>query len=255
MSNNQSIPVTAVVLTSNESDNIARCLKSLLWCGEISLIDDSTDDTVRIAKVIVFKPQLVVIKSSIRNDFAYLRNLGLKKAKYDWVLFVDADEEVSSEMKAEISTAIKNSDISGYYLKRQDYFLNKWLKHGETGKTKLLKLGKKHEGYWTRNVPEIWQIKGQTGQLINPLFHYPHLTIAEFLSRINRWTDLDAQTFYAQGKRVNFWQIIIYPAAKFILNYFIRSGFLDGMPGLIMALMMSFHSFLTRGKIYALSNS
>lgn len=243
--------ITLVVLTKDEQDNIVRCLTSLLWCDEIILVDDSSDDTISLAKKAAGgKLRIIQTKST---DFAEIRNESLDKATHDWVLFIDADEEVSSNLASEIMDSIKNTNVDGFIFKRNDFFLGRWLKYGETAKVKLLKLGrKKAGGTWQRQVHETWNISGKIDELKNPILHYPHPTVGEFLSRISRWTELDAETFYRLGKRVSWWQIIAYPKAKFIRSYLFWQGFRDGMPGLIMALMMSFHSFLTRAKLYQL---
>ena len=245
------VQITAVVLTANEKDNIVRCLNSIKWCDEIILIDNSSDRTVELVNGLKLK-QLRIIKDDTTDDFASLRNSALKHAKNDWVLFIDADEEVPDKLQKEILNSIQNPQADGYYLSRRDFFLGRWLKFGETGNMKLLKLGRKKVGKWTRPVHEEWQIESTT-TLNSYLNHYPHPTIAEFLSRIHRWSTIDAEVFYQQGGRANFLKIILYPIGKFFINYIVRLGFLDGMPGLIMALMMSFHSFLTRAKLYQLN--
>lgn len=247
------LPLTVVVLTRNEADNIERCLSSIRWCNDVVLIDDSTDDTVKIAQQVLPRTNLHIIREQRVADFAWLRNFALTKAKNTWVFFLDADEEVTPEQTREIHQVINNTSCNGYYVYRKDYFLGKWLKFGETGKSKLLKLGRKDKGQWQRSVHEVWEIEGKVGELNTPLLHYPHPTIAEFMSRINRWTNLDAQEFYNQGVTSNFWKIIAYPLGKFLVNYVIRKGIRDSMPGLIFAISMSFHSFLTRTKLYILN--
>lgn len=269
------IPLSIIILTWNEADTIERCLKSVEWCCDIVLLDDSTDQTVEIAQKTIPKSKLRIIPVTERKDFAKLRNFGLSKAKYEWVLFLDADEEVPYELKEEImmvprlhlpdarasggqvdsTSSLSKNNYEGFYLKRKDFFLGKWLQFGETGNIKLLKLAKKSAGMWKRNVHEVWDIKGKIEELNSPLVHYPHPTISEFLNRINRWTDIDAQVFYEQGAFVSWWKIIVYPVGKFARNYFLKLGFCDGMAGLIMALMMSFHSFLTRAKLYMLQQN
>lgn len=246
--------ISAVVLTHNESDNIEKCLQSVNFADEIIFIDNSIDNTIEKAKKIVSQKKLRIYNNAERQDFAALRNFGLSKAKNDWVLFVDADEAVSQKLQNEITEKITNPSISGYYLIRRDLFLGRWLKYGETGNIRLLKLARKNGGIWQRKVHETWRISGLTATLDNELLHYPHPTIAEFLSRINRWTTLDAKVFYKERKQVSIFSIFLYPLGKFILNYLLRLGFLDGMQGLIFALMMGFHSFLTRAKLYLLIN-
>ncbi len=248
------IPLSIIILTQNEADNILRCLKSVAWCDDIILIDNSSDATITRARKVIPKSHLRVFTKTQQDDFAQLRSFGLDHARHEWVFFLDADEEVTGDLQQEITTAI-TQNINGFYIKRRDFFLNTWLKHGNTRDIKRLKLGKKSAGCWQRRVHEVWKIEGNVGQLHTPLLHYPHPSIAEFLERINRWTTLDAEEFYEQGARSIWGKIIVFPSGKFIRNYLYKLGFLDGMPGLLMATLMSFHSFLTRAKLYMLQNS
>lgn len=253
MNTHTGLLLSVVILTRDEADNIARCLSSVSWCTDIILIDQSTDDTVKIAKRLISTNHLRIFPTDNATDFAQLRNFGLTKAKHEWVLFLDADEEVPEALYHEIQKTIPTT-YDGFFLKRRDFFLGKWLAYGETQNIQLLKLGKKSAGRWKRAVHETWNIEGAIGHLSQPLNHYPHPTVAEFISRINRWTTLDAQVFYDAGVRSTWWKVICYPVGKFVRNYFFKQGYRDGMPGLIMSLCMSFHSFLTRAKLYMLQS-
>jgi glycosyltransferase involved in cell wall biosynthesis len=243
--------ISAVILTKNEEKNIAECLQSLSWCDEILVIDDnSTDKTIALAK----KLGATVLTHSLPHDFSAQRNFGLQKAKNEWVLFIDADERVSSALWYEIMASINEPQqlYTGFYFKRVDVIWGKTLSHGELSNLKLLRLAKKDAGRWEGSVHERWKITGKTTVLQNTLLHYPHQTVEEFLREINYYTDLQAKDLYSKKTRVSWWSIIVYPKAKFVVNYFCKAGFLDGMPGLVFALIMSFHSFLTRGKLWLL---
>jgi len=249
--------ISAVVLTKNEEKNLERCLRSLQWCSEIIVIDDnSTDKTLEIAQEFRTK----IFKKDLNEDFAQQRNFALRQgfdgelsrtAQGEWVLFVDADEEVSRELKDEILRETKEALVNGFYLKRKDYLFGKWLKYGETGNFKILRLGRRGAGLWERGVDEIWKINGLTKTLQTPLLHYPHQTIKEFLESINERSSLNAKVFYSQGKRAGFFEWLK-PFLKFIQNYFFKLGFLDGIQGFLLAVLMSFHSFLVRGKLFLL---
>lgn len=239
--------LTAIVLTKNEEKNITECLKSLDWCDEKIVIDDySKDKTVALAKKLGAK----VYQRHLGNDFASQRNFGLKLAKNEWILFVDADERVTPALQAEMFKCLNVQMFKGYYLKRKDYFGGRWLKYGENSRVKLLRLAKKSAGQWQRKVHETWQIKGKIGELKNPLLHYPHSCLTEFLEKINFYSDLHAQVLYENKVKTNLFWIMAKPLGKFLKNYFFNLGFLDGMPGLIMALMMSWHSFFSQAKLF-----
>ncbi len=243
--------ISVVVLTKNEENNIADCLTGLSWCDEIIIIDDNSEDkTQEIARRMGAK----VFARSLNNDFAGQRNYGLEKATGDWVLFVDADERVSPVLWYEIMSRTNDpaSQVVGFYLRRTDVLWGKELKNGEIGNIKLLRMAKKDAGSWHRKVHEVWKVSGSTLLLDKPLLHYPHSTITAFLKEINFYTDLRAEELYKKRVKASWWSIILHPKAKFVLNYFLRRGYLDGLPGLVFALMMSLHSFLVRGKLWML---
>jgi glycosyltransferase involved in cell wall biosynthesis len=241
--------ISAIILTHNDENSIRSVLDTVKWCDEKIVIDDiSTDKTRTIAKSM----GATVFEHSLNDDFAAQRDFGLDKARGEWVLFVDSDELVPSKLRDEILSLPKDDKHCGYYILRKDFLFGRELKYGETTNVKLLRLAKKSAGVWVRSVHETWDIRGPVASLTTPLFHYPHATVSEFLAQINRYTTINAKVFYDEGTRISVCQIILYPVGKFIQNYVIRLGFLDGIAGLIMAVMMSFHSFLTRGKLWEL---
>lgn len=247
------IRISAIILTKNEERNIEECLKSLSWCEEILVIDDySSDKTIEMAK----KMGAVVFSHPLSNDFSAQRNFGLSKAKGDWVLFVDADERVSPALWYEIMqrTTEPENNYSGFFIKRTDTIWGKELKYGEIGNIKLLRLARKKVGLWEGKVHETWKIKGKTLILSNPLQHFPHKNVREFLKEINYYSDLRAKDLFEKKVKTSWFSVIFYPKAKFILNFILRRGFLDGFPGLIFAIIMSFHSFLVRGKLWVMWN-
>lgn len=242
--------ISAVILSKNEEKNIKDCLESIRQLAdEIILIDDnSTDKTTKLAE----ESRAKIFTHSLNNNFAEQRNFGLQKAKGDWIFFIDADERVSPKLKKEIKEKIKSTNLDGFYLKRQDFFGGRFLKHGETANICLLRLGRKGKGKWQREVHETWDIKESVGSLKNPLWHYPHPTLKEFIEHVNRFSTLHAQVLLKEGVEPSLFRLWANPFAKFIQNYIFRLGFLDKTPGIIVALMMSFHSFLARAKLYQL---
>ncbi len=253
--------ISAVVLTHNDQLTSERALNSLAWCDEIIVIDDqSTDQTVAIAK----KFGAHIYERALSDDFASQRNFGLEKTNHDWVLFVDSDEMVSKELSEEIQRVISviparepgsarnDNDFVGYFFKRADSLWGRVLKHGETNRVRLLRLAQKDAGKWVRPVHEVWDVKGLVGELREPLLHFPHPNVAQFIEEINFYSTINAHYLFNQKIRAHGWHIIAYPLAKFFLNYVWYLGFLDGTAGAVVAFMMSFHSFLTRAKLWLL---
>lgn len=200
------------------------------------------------------KPDLTIITLSNPNisDFAAARNAELAKIKTSWVLYVDADEKITPALKQEIISAIETSTYSAYYIPRLDTFLGRVLHHGETGGAKFIRLARKDFGTWQRPVHEVWIGEGRVGVLQNPLLHNPHKSITSFLEKINLYSTIEADYRFRRRQKSSLFKIFAYPLAKFKYNYIFRLGFLDGVPGTIMAIMMSFHSYLTWTKLYLL---
>lgn len=240
--------ISAVILTKNEEKNIERCLKSLSFCDEIIIVDNlSTDKTVDIAKK--FKAKIVV--HPLQDDFAAQRNFGMNQTTGRWILFIDADEQLTPELAKELQNP--GEGIDAYYLRRRDFFWNKELKHGETLKARnggILRFMKKNSGKWMSPIHEEFESNGTTGRMNGFINHYPHPSIKEFLSDINRYTTVRAHELQNKKKKVKVWQIIVYPSAKFFISYFVLLGFLDGPAGFAYSFFMSFHSFLVRAKLY-----
>lgn len=186
------------------------------------------------------------------TDFAAARNAKLAKATTPWVLFVDSDEKITPKLKAEILQAIQKQEYAGYYLRRLDTFMGRQLRHGETGHAKFIRLARRDFGDWVRPVHETWVGQGRVGELNNLLLHHPHPNISSFLTKINTYSTLEARHRRSLGIKSSLGKIVLYPPAKFVYNYFFKLGFLDGVPGAIMAIMMSFHSYLTWTKLYLL---
>jgi glycosyltransferase involved in cell wall biosynthesis len=243
--------ISAVVLAKDEEKIIKRCLDSLSFCDEIIVIVDDTLN-IRIFEVLNKYTNIVVYKRKLNDDFAAQRNFGLEKAKGEWTLFVDADEIVSEELKKEIINTV-NIKNSAYYIKRRDWFWGRELRYGETQKARnkgLIRLVKKNSGIWKGRVHEEFIPDSKSLTLNNFIEHYPHQTIKEFLQSINFYSTLRSRELFHQKKSTNVFEIVLFPFGKFILNYFLYLGLLDGAEGFVYAFMMSLHSFLVRAKLY-----
>ncbi len=248
--------LSAVILTKNEENKIAALIKSLKFAKEIIVIDDySLDNTVSIAK----KNGAIVFKHHLNEDFAAQRNYALRKAKFKWVFFVDADEFVSEALAREIVKKVNENLYSGFYLKRKGRFMGRQMKWGEWsnsqilpkfGHNKLLRLAKKDCGRWVRPVHEYWDVKGPVGELTNSLIHESDKNLKEIISSLNFQARLHSVANKKEGKKANIFKIVFYPPLKFAVNYLCKMGFRDGTHGFIHASLMSFHSFLAWSQLY-----
>ncbi|MFH1970887.1 MAG: glycosyltransferase family 2 protein [Patescibacteria group bacterium] len=241
--------ISSVVITKNEEKNLKRCLDSISFSDEIIIVDDlSSDKTLEIAK----KYKTRIFERKLNQNFADQRNFGLLKANAKWVFFIDADEEVSVELRNEIVqiTSDPLNTKKGFFLKRKDYLYSNKLEHGEWGKSKIVRLIKNGYGKWERDVHEVLKVDGKLGVLSSELKHYSHKSLNEFIENINFFSTIHASSSKKEGKRANTSKIVFYPFFKFIHNWIINGGFKDKDYGFIMSLMMSFHSFLSWSKLW-----
>lgn len=242
--------ISAVILAKNEEKLIGQCIKSINFCDEVIVIDDySTDKTKTIAESLGVK----VLQRKLDGDFSKQRNFGIDHASGDWIIFIDADEIVSHDLKIEIKEVItKGTDLSSFRLRRRDYFWDNEMRFGETAEARnkgIIRLVRKGKNRWFGNVHEKYIPNDRIGRLNSFVDHYPHQSIKEFITSVNFYSTLRARELYKHGKRANVFQLILYPFGKFIYNYFIKLGFFDGPAGFVYSFMMSFHSFLVRAKL------
>lgn len=238
-----------VVLAKNASENLKKSLPYLKFADSLLVIDDySTDDSAKIA----VKFGARVIKRHLAGDFARARNFALSHTKADWVLFVDPDEIIPPKLQTEIKQIVSDNRRGSYYLRRLDFFKSLPLHHGDTGNTYLLRLQSRPFTPWTGMVHEIWTPTTPSYQLKNIFFHYPHPSIYSFLHKLNNYSEIRSAELYTLGHSTNLFEIIFYPIFKFIYLYLFKLGILDGNIGFIHAMLMSFYTFLVRGKLYLL---
>lgn len=181
------------------------------------------------------------------TDFSQARNKALEKVTADWVLFLDQDETLSGPIDE-----TKLDKRFNYALKRDDWFLGRWLKHGETSQVRLVRLVQPGTGHWQGKVHERFVSHLPILQVPNlkvlkaRIRHKRKISLSEFIDRLNYYSELRAQEI----TRFSLFKLLVYPWLKFVKNYIGHLGFLDGVPGLAMAFGMSLHSLFVRIKVY-----
>ncbi|ODS24352.1 benzoate transporter [Candidatus Endobugula sertula] len=245
-----SLPISAVIITLNEEKNILRCLTSVAFCEDIVVIDSgSTDETVTIA-------QNMGARTLFRDwlGFGPQKQFAVEQAKYDWVLCIDADEVVSEALYHSIRKIdLKNTAFAGYLMPRRNHFLGKALKHGEGYPDLSLRLFNRQTGQWSQDsVHEKVKVNGQIEKLTGDLLHFSEETIASYLHKQNRYTSLQAQMLFDRQAPCNTSQCITSPLVRFIKLYFLRLGFLDGLPGFIHITIGCFNAFCKYSKLLEL---
>lgn len=239
--------LSVVIIAFNEEANIRRCLESVKWADEIVLVDSaSTDQTLEIAGeygVIVHRPDW--------RGFGPAKREGVAKANGDWILSIDADEEVTPELAKEIRAAVEaEAGLSGFAMPRRTQFLGRWIYHCGWYPDPVLRLFRKADGNFDEApVHERVVLKGSVGRLKYDLLHYSYPTLDSYFTKFNRYTTLAAEAAFERGRRAGAWDITVRPLACFLKHYFLKRGFLDGLEGLIISVLSSCHVLTKYAKL------
>ncbi len=232
--------VTVIIPTYNEEHNIEDCLKSVLWADEIMVVDSfSTDRTVEIAKKYAHR----ILQHEYINS-ATQKNWAIPQASNEWVMIVDADERVTPELRDEILRELENPRYDGYYIGRRNFFLGFPLDHGgwSPKDDRNIRLFRKSlSRYEQKEVHADVIVKGKVGSLKNHLIHYTYRSLSDYFRKFDRYTTWAAMDIVKAGKKPNFVNLVLRPIGDFIKFYIIKGGFLDGLPGLIIALLSSYY--------------
>jgi len=227
------------MITKNEEANLPRALESVRWADEVVIVDSgSTDATLEIAR----KAGAKVFEEPWKG-YSGQKNSAIALATGEWILSLDADEEVSPELTGEIGWLLEDEPACcAYWIPRRNHFLGKALSHGGYWpdlKLRLFRAGAAQ--FEKRPVHETLKTDGPVGRLAGPLLHHCYPTLEEYIEHMNRYSSEGARLL-AQARReskslpVFMWNAILNPAATFIYNYIFRLGFLDGREGLLMHL-------------------
>ncbi|MEK7527769.1 MAG: glycosyltransferase family 2 protein [Patescibacteria group bacterium] len=248
--------ISLLLIIKNESENLKRWskwLKKLTRVDEIVAIDDnSIDDTKEILKSLETKKIKVNIFSrGLEGNFSTQRNFAVSKAKNDWILFIDADEEPSDKLIRFLNTEKLNPRIC-YAFKRNLIYIDQVIAHGQAQNDYPVRLFTKNSGKFTNLIHEIWNTENCVVKIRHPLLHYSAPNLKVFISKLNIYSTLRARELYEKHTPVNLFQIIFYPLTKFLQTYLFQLGFLDAIPGIIICTGLSFYSFLVRSKLWRL---
>jgi len=243
--------LSVIVFSRNEQKNIIDCLKTVDWADEIVLIDDySTDNTIKLAKK--FK-NLKVFKHHLK-DFASQHNFAINKVKGDWLFFLDADERVSPALKSQIKQAVRSNQLAGFKVNRINIFLGKRLRYGGWSPDQPTRLFKKDKlKRWQGIIHESAQVKGKTGLLNGPFYHYGHVSLKSMLDKTIKWSDYEAQLRYqANHPAVKTWRVLKVGLTEFFNRLFLKQAWRDGTIGLIEVIYQTFSLMISYLKLWEL---
>lgn len=251
MSNERTI--SALIIAKNEAAMIANCIKSVLWCDEVIVIDDgSTDETREIAEglgahVISFK----------HNSFSRLREEALKRAKSAWVFYIDADERVSPTLAKEIKVMIETSDAKVFRVQRENIYFGKKLTAGGWSDDWVERVFEKNslEG-WQGQVHESPQYTGKLIDLKTKLVHFTHRDTVSGLLKTAAWTPIEAKELFLSGvSKVTLFTLFRKGFMEFFRRAVLKKGYSDGMEGLVEAIIQGINRVLVYIQVWELQQN
>jgi glycosyltransferase involved in cell wall biosynthesis len=239
--------LSVTLITLNEEQNLRDCLESVRFADEIILVDSgSRDRTLEIAKEFEVK-----VFQEAWQGFSGTKNSAQEKAEGDWILNIDADERVPPALREEIQGILREgTDCSGFRVPRKNYFCGQWIRHGGWHPNYQLRLYRKDAGrFGPREVHEQVEVPGRVGTLVHPLEHYTYRSIADYLRRMDRYSDLSARQYQKEGRRIGWPATVFRSWFTFFQMWILKRGFLDGGNGLLLAVLYSQYTFIKYAKL------
>ena len=244
--------LSAVLITRNAAAVLEPCLENLAFADDIVVVDSaSSDGTQEIAQRYRAR---VVQKEWL--GFGRQKQFAVEQAKNDWVLCLDADERVSSELATSIQAALAAPVSPVYRMPRRNRFLGRWLSHGEGYPDWSPRLFNRMNARWSDDLVHEKVLYAVTpGTLQGDLLHDSSDDLAQYLDRQNRYTTLAARQAFEQGRSAGFVHLLLSPVVRFFKFYILRLGFLDGVPGLLHISIGCINSYVKYMKLIELRKS
>ena len=225
--------LTSIIPTGNEQDNIVEAIQSVRFSDEIMVVDSfSTDDTVKLAR-----PLVDTILQREYEHSASQKNWAIPQAKHEWILLLDADERVTSELQKEVIRMINsNTEYSGFWIRRENYFMGKKVRFSGWQGDKVIRLFKRDEcKYENKHVHAEIRSSGKIGILDHKLLHNTFVSKEAYLKKLDRYAQLQAKDYDKRVKYLTPFHTVIKPIVRFLKHYFLQLGILDGYVGFVIS--------------------
>lgn len=243
--------LSVIVITKNEAHNIASCLQSVLFADQLVVLDSgSTDDTVEIAEKIGAE----VSQSADWSGFGVQKNRALALARCDWVLSMDADERLSSELEKEISAVLANPKFDVYSVPRLSSYCGQDMHYSGWYPDRITRLFKRDAANFSDDLVHEKLITSRAvGQLNSHLRHKSFASFESVLEKVNRYSTAGAQILFERGKKATLGKALAHGVWAFFRTYVLRLGFLDGRMGLVLAISNAEGTYYRYLKLWLMS--
>lgn len=243
--------LSVCVIAGNEEDRIGDCLDSVAWADETVVVDSrSADRTAEIARA---RGARVIVRDW--PGYVAQKNFALEQATCDWVLCLDADERVSPRLAESVRGVLAEDPgtVDGYRMARRTWHLGRWILHGGWYPDRKLRLVRRGRARWGGVDPhDRLDADGPVGTLPGDIEHHTYRDIADHLRTIDRFTTIGARELHARGRGGASWRMFVHPPLRFLKMYLLKAGFLDGLPGFVVAVLGGYYVFLKYAKLWEL---
>lgn len=235
--------LSVVISAFNEEKKIEQCLKSVSFADEVIVVDNSSTDKTReiaekYATHVFTRPNNLMLNVN--------KNYGFSKASHPWILNLDADEEVTEELREEVLETLSHPDDNGYNIPRKNIIFNIWIKHAGWYPDYQLRLFKKEKGKFPeKHVHEMIEVNGSIGELTHPMIHHNFESVSQFIYKhAVIYAPNEADDLMAKGYTFHYLDLIRFPFREFISRFFAREGYKDNIHGLGLSLLMAFYHLM-----------
>ena len=241
--------ITVVVSAYNEESSLSRCLSSVSFADEIIIVDNSSLDKTgtvarKFTKHVFRQPNILMLNTN--------KNYGFGKATSDWILNLDADEEIPPDLAKEIQAVIAaNPTENGFWIKRKNIIFGKWMTHGLWWPDKQIRLFRRGKAKFPCvHIHEYIRVEGQVGELNEPYLHYNYESVHQYLTKIDRASTSEAISLSEMKYQLAWYDAVRFPLSDFLKIYFAQHAYKDGLHGLVLSLFQAFYSFSVFAKFW-----
>ena len=247
-----SLGLSVCLIARDEEVELARCLDSLAAADEVIVVVDSRsrDGTEKLARDRVDRVEVHPYEGNIEQ-----KRYGVSLARNDWVMIIDPDEVMPPDLAEQLRLALKSPDpdLSGLELNRRTWHLGRWIRHGDFYPDWTLRVFRRSRARWAGSNPHPRVVvEGRVDRLSEPLEHYSYRDLGDQVERIQAFSSESARALFESGRRARLRDLVLRPPARFLRAYLLRRGFLDAVPGLVIAVATAFHVFLKYAKLWEL---
>ena len=240
--------LSVVIITFNEEAQIGRCIDSVKGLADEVIVLDSysTDKTEEICR-----QKGAGFHQHIFDGYIEQKNRALALASFDFVLSLDADEELTEELKTSIGEIKENPPAMGFTMNRLNNYCGKWIRHGGWYPDRKLRLFDRRQARWEGVNPhdKLVLVSGTILHLKGDLLHYSYLSIEGHIKQVNNFTEIAAVSMFNRGIKAPVWKLIVNPSIMFLKSYIIKAGFLDGFSGYTISRISSHATFVKYAKL------